>query len=63
MRLLTIRQTAMRLAVSESTIRRMLKDPMSPLRGVAVHKGCIRVVEASISDVVELLTLKKMLQQ
>ena len=59
MKLLEISTVARRLAVSESTIRRMLTDPFNPLKGVRVHRGAIRVLEHSIEDLIQLRSLEK----
>jgi DeoR/GlpR family transcriptional regulator of sugar metabolism len=63
MKLIEINKAAHRLAVSESTVRRMLRDPESPLRAVRVYKGALRVLEDSIDDVLRLNLEEKTFQE
>jgi predicted DNA-binding transcriptional regulator AlpA len=59
MKLLDIQQTARRLSVSESTVRRMITDPDCPLQACRLHKGCIRVVEQSIDALISARMVEK----
>jgi len=54
MKLIEISVAAQKLAVSERTLHRMIRDPDSPLEGVRVYKGAIRVSLESLE-----LCLKK----
>jgi DeoR/GlpR family transcriptional regulator of sugar metabolism len=63
MKLLDISQTARRLCVSESTVRRMLADPLNPLRAVRLHRGCIRVLEQSIDQLIDQRMVEKAYQE
>ena len=43
MKLIEISVAAQKLAVSERTLHRMIRDPDSPLEGIRVYKGAIRI--------------------
>jgi hypothetical protein len=49
-RLLEVQVVAKRLAVCPRTIRRMILDPGSPLRGVRVYQRHYRVIASSVED-------------
>ena len=48
MKLIEVHIAAKRLSVSETTIRRMIVDPDSPLEAVRVSKKLIRVTAESL---------------
>jgi DeoR/GlpR family transcriptional regulator of sugar metabolism len=54
MKLIDIDQAARRLSVSPSTVRRMLRTRGCPLQACRVHKGCIRIVEESVEQLIRL---------
>lgn len=47
-KLLEVSIVAKRLCVSSDTVRRMIKDEGSPLKGVRIGKKCFRVFESSV---------------
>lgn len=51
-RLVEVSIVARRLGVSSDTVRRALADPGNPLRGVRLHRGCVRVWESSVADLI-----------
>ena len=62
MKLLEVSVAAQKLSVSESTIRRMIKDPKSPLRGVRVAGRVLTVadsVDSCIRPVLKVGTLEE----
>lgn len=50
MKPIDISVAANRLGVSESTVRRMIVDPRSPLRAVRVYRGAIKVISESVDE-------------
>lgn len=50
-KLVDVHVAARKLDVSESTVRRMLKDAGCKLIGVKVYKGCVKVKSESIEEI------------
>lgn len=50
MKMIEISVAATRLGVSESTVRRMIVDPLSPLRAVRIYRGGIKVIPESVDE-------------
>lgn len=50
---LEVQIVAKKLNVSESTVKRMLKDPDCPLFGVRIYKAAIRVTKDSFDKYME----------
>lgn len=50
---LEISQAAKLLTVSESTVRRMIKDPNCSLKAVKIFRGCWRIQKSSIELVLK----------
>ena len=51
-KLISVQKTAKRLDVSENTVRRMITDPQSPLKGCWLRGSVVRVVEESIEEAI-----------
>jgi len=49
MKLIDIAVAAQKLSVSPTTIRRMIKDPQSPLRAYKVNKA-VRITQESLDE-------------
>jgi DeoR/GlpR family transcriptional regulator of sugar metabolism len=58
-KLISIAKAAGRLDVSESTIRRMCKDPCCALVAVRLYRGCLRVDVASLERLIAVRTIAK----
>ena len=48
-KLIEISVAIKKLSVSESTIRRMIRDPDCPLQGIRVYRGVIRIPIESLN--------------
>ena len=58
-KLLEVSIVAQRLSVSSRTVLRMIENPAVPLKGVRLNKKCIRVIESTIAETVQSLTIAK----
>lgn len=52
-KLLEVSVVARRLTVSVDTVRRMIKDENSPLKGVRIGKKCFRIFESTVETILE----------
>ena len=52
-KLLEVSVVARRLTISVDTVRRLIKDADSPLKGIRVGKKCFRVFESSVETFIE----------